>query len=204
MAAPLTTKGRATRQRIVGSAAKLMGTQGVAATSLDDVRAATKTSKSQLYHYFGDKQGLVLEVIDFQCRAVLDFQAGLLDQVESWRDMDDWADAVVDAFEASGRRGGCPIGTLAAELSDSDVKARKRLDDAFSQWHGHIRDALLRLREHGQLARQADADELATGLLGALEGGLLLAKASRDSEPLRASLRAALAHAKQRGKVTRA
>src|SRR5579871_1836357 len=54
-----TDRGLATRDRIVAAAAALVAERGVAAISLDDVRAATRTSKSQLYHYFGGKQGLV-------------------------------------------------------------------------------------------------------------------------------------------------
>ncbi|MBA3907898.1 MAG: TetR/AcrR family transcriptional regulator, partial [Pseudonocardiales bacterium] len=48
-----------------------MARGGVAATSLDAVRAATGTSKSQLYHYFGDKAGLVRAVVRHQGEAVV-------------------------------------------------------------------------------------------------------------------------------------
>ena len=45
--------------------------QRVASTSLDAVLGASKTSKSQLYHYFGDKDDLVLAVIQRQTECVL-------------------------------------------------------------------------------------------------------------------------------------
>src|SRR4029077_5428914 len=45
---PPTEQGRATRERIVTVAAQLIGERGAAATSLDDVMAATQASKSQL------------------------------------------------------------------------------------------------------------------------------------------------------------
>src|SRR5271163_2321759 len=70
-AASTTEQGRATKQRIVAAAAELIGERGVAGTSLDDIRAATSSSKSQLYHYFGDKHGLVEAVIDHQSAVVL-------------------------------------------------------------------------------------------------------------------------------------
>ena len=47
-------------------------------TSLDDIRAATGSSKSQLYHYFGDKHGLVQAVIDYQSALVLGGTLNLL------------------------------------------------------------------------------------------------------------------------------
>jgi hypothetical protein len=54
-----TEHGRQTRERIVRATAGLIADHGPAETSLDDVREAIGTSKSQLYHYFGDKHGLV-------------------------------------------------------------------------------------------------------------------------------------------------
>jgi len=51
----LTARGAATRDRIVAAAADLMYVKGVHATTLDDIRTATGTSKSQLYRHFPDK-----------------------------------------------------------------------------------------------------------------------------------------------------
>jgi TetR/AcrR family transcriptional repressor of nem operon len=48
----LTPKGRATRDRIVATAAQLMYDHGVAGTSLGDVYNAAGVSPSQVYHYF--------------------------------------------------------------------------------------------------------------------------------------------------------
>ena len=58
-----TGKGLATRDRILDVAAELVFMRGVAGTTLDDVRAAAKVSKSQLYHYFVDKDDLIHAVI---------------------------------------------------------------------------------------------------------------------------------------------
>ena len=59
----LTARGAATRERIVLAAAELMAAKGVAATTLDEVRVASGTSKSQLYHHFAAKEELVREVV---------------------------------------------------------------------------------------------------------------------------------------------
>jgi len=73
-AAQLTARGAATRARIVEAAADLVYERGVAATSLDDIMAASRTSKSQLYHYFADKDALICAVIVRQTERVLDGQ----------------------------------------------------------------------------------------------------------------------------------
>ena len=67
----LTPKGERTRSRIVESAAALIHERGVAATTLDDVKAAAEVSGSQLYHYFPDKNDLVQAVIDYQAETIV-------------------------------------------------------------------------------------------------------------------------------------
>jgi hypothetical protein len=52
----------------------------------------------------------------------------------------------------------------------------------------------LRLRENGTLGADAEPDELATGLIAALQGGYLLAQTSRSPEPMRVALDMAFAH----------
>ena len=71
---PLTARGAVTRSRIVNAAADLIYARGVDRTSLDDVMAESGVSKSQLYHYFADKDALVLEVITLQTERVLNAQ----------------------------------------------------------------------------------------------------------------------------------
>jgi TetR/AcrR family transcriptional repressor of nem operon len=190
---PATKQGRATRERIVSATAELIAERGAAGTSLDDVRAATGASKSQLYHYFGDKRGLVQAVVDYQCAAVLGLQAHALASVSTREDLERWADAMVAVVEEQDARGGCPVGTLAASLSDTDEELRTSLSEAFRAWSDAIRGALLRLRENGLIAADADLDALTTMVLATIQGGLLLAKTSRDAGQLRIALDGAIA-----------
>jgi AcrR family transcriptional regulator len=200
MGFPAATKqGRATRERIVRAAAELMAERGAAGTSLDDVRAATGASKSQLYHYFGDKHGLVAAVVDHQCATVLGLQAHALGSVNSWEDLERWTDVMVGLVEEHGARGGCPIGTLAAALSDTDDGLRTSLSEAFRAWSDAIRGALGRLQANGLISDDADLDALTTITLSAIQGGLLLSKTSRDAGQLRLALNGVLAQLKAHG-----
>ena len=68
----LTTKGAATRQRIIEGAAAEIRERGVEVTTLDDVLARTHTSKSQLFHYFPQgKDALLLAVARYEADRVL-------------------------------------------------------------------------------------------------------------------------------------
>ena len=121
---PLTPKGRRTRERIVHAAADLVYEAGVAGVSLDDVRALTGTSKSQLYHYFADKNDLVHAVIDCQRERVLGFHRPALGSLADWHDIQRWRDMIVSAQAARACRGGCPLGSLASEVVELDDAAR--------------------------------------------------------------------------------
>ncbi len=132
-------------------------------------------------------------VIDYQSAMVLGAQVDALGAVRDWAGLERWADGMVATVDARGARGGCPIGTLAAALSDSDERFRIPLSDAFDRWRQAIGGALTRLQEHGLLASEADLEALTTTTLAAIQGGLLLAKTSRDSTQLKVALDGAIA-----------
>src|SRR5437660_12603202 len=89
--APATAKGRAMRERIVQAAAELVAEKGVAGVSLDDVRARTSASRSQLYHYFEDRDDLIRAVVEATTDAVLGRQDALFGDLNSWAGVDRWS-----------------------------------------------------------------------------------------------------------------
>ena len=184
----LTARGRATRERIVAAAADLVHERGVAATSLDDVREVTDTSKSQLYHYFADKSALVRAVVDLQVEQVLRAQFPDDDPLDSLPALRRWRDRVVTMNEDARCAGGCPLGRLASELADTDPAARTALAAGFARWQERLAGALRTIRDRGELSPGVDPDALAMGLLAAVQGGLLLGQASQSLTPLRAAL----------------
>lgn len=188
----LTARGRATRDRVVAAAATLVHERGVAGTSLDDVRAATGTSKSQLYHYFTDKSALIHAVVQRQVEQVLDAQHPELADVDSMAGLRRWRDRVLALNEQVGCAGGCPLGRLASELAESDAVARSALVEGFRRWQDHLTAGLRAMQQRGELAADADPATLALGLLAAAQGGLLLAQTARSVAPLRAALDLAL------------
>jgi TetR/AcrR family transcriptional repressor of nem operon len=190
--AELTARGRATRDRILTAAAALIHEHGVAGTSLDDVRAATGTSKSQLYHYFEDKAALVRAVVQRQVDTVLQPE-DILDRVASLAELRGWRDEVVAQSESRGCVSGCPLGRLAHELADSDTASRDALVAGFAGWQQRLEAALTRISDAGELPADADPSALALGLLGAVQGGLLLASATGSTAPLAGALDLALA-----------
>ena len=124
---PLTAKGRATRQRIVETASRLMLEVGVERATIDDIQRVAGVNTSQLYHYFADKNALILAVIDHQTQTVLDIHRSSLERVEGFDGLVAWRDMIVDVLQAQQCVGGCPIGSLASDLVETDLVARKAL-----------------------------------------------------------------------------
>jgi AcrR family transcriptional regulator len=190
----LTRRGRETRERIVAAAAALMFERGVAETTLEDIRAAAGVSGSQVYHYFEDKQALVRAVIDHQADAVLDTQGAALDHLDTMPGLRAWRDLLVDCQRQLHCRGGCPIGTLGAEIAETDSVARAAVARGFRRWEGRIREGLAAMHARGDLPARVDPGALALATLAALQGGLLLTQIQRETKPLEVALDAMLDH----------
>jgi AcrR family transcriptional regulator len=190
----LTARGARTRAKIVAAAADVMNVQGVGGTTLDDVLAASGVSKSQLYHHFDGKPALVRAVIDFVGDRVLTRERDALGRVSTLAGLRRWRDALVQNNALRHGSYGCSLGSLASEVSDNDDLARHTLSQLFGEWQSLLADALRRLRDGGALPPDAPIDQLSIGLIGAVQGGYLLAQTARDVAPMATSIDMALAH----------
>ena len=171
-----------------------MDVKGANSTTLDEVRAASSTSKSQLYHHFPDKEALVRAVVDAQASGILERQGQQLQRLSSVRGLERWRDALVQRNSLRKGAYGCPLGSLANELADQDEQARSALAAHFRAWEGLLAAGLTRMRDAGKLRADADPATLAVGLMAALQGGYLLAQTARDTTPMRIALDMAIDH----------
>jgi AcrR family transcriptional regulator len=191
-AQPATVKGRETRERIIRAATELVIEHGIAGTSLDDVRARANVSKSQLYHYFSDRDDLMRAVARAVSDEVVGGQAGLFAQLDTVAGLRAWSDALVALQQTRNAKGGCPIGSLAGQLAEQDEGARLELADGIDRWEAAIRAGLERMAARGELNAGADPRALAHNALVAVQGGLLLTQLRRDPNQLRAALDGAI------------
>ncbi|WP_027659751.1 TetR/AcrR family transcriptional regulator [Salinispora fenicalii] len=199
----LTPRGAATRTRIVEAAANLIREHGAAGTSLDDVMAASRTSKSQLYHYFANKDDLLRAAAWQQTDRTMESQRPELDQLDSLPALRRWRDKVITARDEAKDLGGCPLGSLANEIADGDPQTHAVLQKCFTAWASPLLTGLTTMRDQGQLRPDADPDALAEGIMAALQGGLLLSKTYRTSRPLARALDMAIEHVESYSTDTR-
>jgi TetR/AcrR family transcriptional regulator, transcriptional repressor for nem operon len=198
-----TARGAATRDRIIATTADLMHRQGVAATTLDQVVDTCGISKSQLYHYFPDKDALVAEVVAAQANHVLSDQKQMLEQLRSIQELEKWRDTLV-ARLGNGQGGyRCPVGSLANELAGRSDSARRQLSGAFSAWTSDLASAFTRMQESGELGSEVAAEDLALEVIAALQGGYLLAETMQDEQPFALALDMALGWVKAHARADR-
>jgi TetR/AcrR family transcriptional regulator, transcriptional repressor for nem operon len=192
-AEPRTRRGRASRERIVESAAELVAERGVAGTSLDEVLAEAGAGKSQLYHYFSGRDELVEAAVAHRCGQVLAGLTQTLGGVASLAELEQALTGFVADFEQMGLPG-CPIGSLASEVAEHNEGARQQAAAAFDAWEQLFADAFTRMRDRGELRADASPGTLATGLLASIEGGMLLSQTRKQALSLHIAVAAALAH----------
>ena len=189
---PKTSRGRASRERIVERAAALFAERGIAATSVDEVLAAAGAGKGQFYHYFRGRDDLAAAAVGHRCAQVVAGFTQALGGVSSLAGLEQALAAFIAGFEETGMPG-CPIGTLAAEVASRNEAARLQAAAGFDAWERLLADALERMRQRGELRADAQPAVLATGLLACIEGGMVLSQARKDVASLRVAVDTGLA-----------
>lgn len=173
---------RTPRERIVHSAVRHLRRHGVEGMGLRPVVSDADAPWGSLHHYFPEgKDQLVAEALEwsgrFAAEQVADYArtarspdpAALFDHIVRW-----WAGDLKGRDFALG----CPVGASVADGLTHE-RVRRATTGALDDWRSAIQAALL---DMGVPARRTR--ELATLMLAALEGAILLARAERRTAPL--------------------
>ena len=107
-----------------------------------------------------------------------------------------WRNALIQANALHNGAYGCALGSMANELSDQDEQARTLLADLFKTWEELIAAGLERMQATGALKPDADPEQLAIGLMAAVQGGYILANTAHDVRPMETAIDLALEHLK--------
>lgn len=188
----MTDRGKATRQRIIEATGEQILASGIGGTTLDTVRAATVTSKSQLFHYFpGGKAELVREVVAWEAAQLFEAQQPHLDDLSTWESWSAWRQALIDYYLGLGRWA-CPIGSLASQAALTDPDLELLIATSMTEWSDALARGVRAMQAAGNVDRAADPDRLAVVILTAIQGGLVVSQPLRSAWPLEAALDSAL------------
>ncbi|QTI70315.1 TetR/AcrR family transcriptional regulator [Gordonia polyisoprenivorans] len=172
------TRSRGPRERMVVHAADLIGRDGVAATSIGDVIAASSAPRGSIYHHFpGGKTQLMTEAVryagDFIATRIGGQHPGspaeaIIGIGDVWRRM----------LVATDYQFGCPV--LAGGLARrSEPSVADEADEIFGNW---LRLIAARLVSEGVAPERADS--LANLVVAAIEGAVGLCQTQRSVAPL--------------------
>ena len=178
-----TRRGKKSRARILEAASELFHRRNVTSTSIDDVLEASGTGKSQFYHYFRSKEDLVQQVI--QERLTWMEQLPEFRQFDSWESIRGWLDVFIGWQSDDHCVGGCPLGSMAAELADTHPHLREELEKGFAKFQGRLEKGLSSMKARKELRADARPKHLATFTFAALQGGVLLAKTTKRLKDLK-------------------
>ncbi|GAA2745587.1 TetR/AcrR family transcriptional regulator [Terrabacter aerolatus] len=175
---------RGHRERIVYEAAQHLRRAGVGGTGLRQVVADAAAPRGSLQHYFpGGKDQLVTEALDWAgtwaAERVAQHVSGMRRPSPGrlfTAMLDDWA----AELQARDFERGCPVAGAVVDCADTNPAIRQAASAALDTWRRPITEALVTM---GRSRRRAET--LSTLMLCTLEGALVLARAQRDTAPLR-------------------
>jgi AcrR family transcriptional regulator len=171
-----------TRERIVETSAELFRRQGYNATGVKQIVTAARAPFGSIYHHFpGGKEQLGAEAIrrsgalyELLIPAVFDPAPDLPTAVRAF-----FAGAA-EHLEQTGYEDACPIATVALEVSSSSETMRAACADVFESW---IAAGIPRFSDAG--LDEPTSRQLVIGMISALEGAFVLARATRSTQALR-------------------
>src|SRR5262245_32665671 len=191
------SRGAATRARIIRVAADLFHKQGVGATSPDQVIEASGTGKGQFYHYFKSKEGLVHEVLKAYLDDIARGTAPLSYEINSWEDLERWFFSNIELQKRFGMTRGCPFGTIGNEVTENDELIRQDLSLIFEVVKNKLAAFFIKEKAKGRLSKDADEGQMADFCIATIQGAMLMGKIKRSSQTVEAAVRETLAHLKR-------
>ena len=184
----MTTADHGPRERMVVSAAQLLRRGGVAAVGMRETAAHAHAPRGSLQHYFpGGKEQVVNEAVawagSYAAARVPRFLAALEQPLPSAL-FAAMAQQWTDELTAAGTLAGCPVAAATTDSAQDIESTRAAAAAAFACWLTSVTEALTMM--HVPPAR---ARALATLMVSALEGAILIARAERSPDALATAVR---------------
>jgi TetR/AcrR family transcriptional regulator, transcriptional repressor for nem operon len=174
---------------VVAAARDEFWSRGYAATSVEDLTAATGLGKGSLYGAFGDKHALFLRALD-------DYVATGLGTVRSQlraskgtplQRLANHIRAQANTIAADTARRGCLAAKSAAELNPGDTAVAAATEKMMSAWRAELADTIRAAQRDGEIDPGQDPQALATTVLAFIRGMEALRKAGVKPAPLKAA-----------------
>jgi TetR/AcrR family transcriptional regulator, transcriptional repressor for nem operon len=177
-------KGEQTRREIIRKAAPIFNRKGFEGAALSDLMQATGLEKGGIYRHFESKQQLAEEAFDYAWKMAIDRRlegtqeiANSIDRLKQIvRNLRERREGLVP--------GGCPLLNTAIDSDDGNVPLRGKARQALDGWLDRLRSIAKEGQRRGEVRSDVNIEEMATLIVGTLEGGLMMARLQRSDEPV--------------------
>lgn len=170
------------REQILQTTCDLLEKQGYHGTGLNEIVKESGAPKGSLYYYFPEgKEQITAEAVLQSGRAVSGrIRAGLEASSSASKSIYDFILLIAENVEHSGFAAGSPLTAVAMETATQS----ERINLACREAYGMLQSAFQeKLRESG--FSSSKAEELATFVTAAIEGGIILSRTLHSADPLR-------------------
>ncbi|RMQ47655.1 TetR family transcriptional regulator [Pseudomonas cichorii] len=175
-----------TREALIRRGLEVLTEQGFTATGIDYILKEVGVPKGSFYHYFASKEVFGRAVLDsYASYFARRLDRWLLD--ESLSPLERLVGFVQNAKSGMARheyRRGCMVGNLGQEISVLPEGFRVALEDILLDWQAKLAHCLKSAQLAGELARDADCNELAAFFWIGWEGAVLRARLVKGDKPL--------------------
>lgn len=171
---------RGTKQRMLDSAVLLLRERGAPGVTVDAVLAHSGAPRGSVYHHFpGGRNEMLLGAV----RLAGDYIAAMVDDSVADGDVQQTMARLVRfwkrALTKTDYRAGCPVVAMAVDSRESVPEAAELVREIFARWQASLSDVL----SANGFAHDR-AQRLATLIVSAVEGAVILCRAHRDLTPL--------------------
>jgi TetR/AcrR family transcriptional repressor of nem operon len=182
------------REKLLEAATAILGRNGYQATSVDDILEAAKVAPSNFYYHFKSKEELAIEVLEGYFEKSRQEMAPVFMNkfLSATEKLERIHGGLVQKVTRSQCCGGCPMGNLAQELSDSHPEFRMRLARYFEECIDGIARVVEEGVRSGEFRSDVDPKGAAYLLFGSMQGLLLLSKSLKKIDPLEQGFRQSL------------
>ena len=174
------------KEKLLSGGLRLVHERGFGASSVRDIAQAAGVPQGSFTNHFTSKEAFGLEILErYREMTSANVRATLRnDRLPPLRRLRAWIDGQLEYLRKDDMRRGCLYGNLSAEASETSDAIRFRVASVFAENQASIAYCLQAAIDAGELARNADVQELAGFIVSSLQGAILVAKAQRSPIPV--------------------
>ena len=174
------------KEKLLSGGLRLVHERGFGASSVRDIAQAAGVPQGSFTNHFASKEAFGLEILErYREMTSANVRATLRnDRLPPFRRLRAWIEGQLEYLVKDDMRRGCLYGNLSAEASETSDAIRFRVASVFAENQASVAYCLQAAVDAGELASDADVQELAGFIVSSLQGAILVAKAQRSPIPV--------------------